>query len=130
MTNDRAIGCFPAPGCGAGRSGAYPANLVPTPKPATTFFDPDEMILHPNPIRGDLLKIRYILGESATMELAAFDLSGRMVATTQWQGNPGTAGESHLWSVADLAPGVYVIRIEVKGAQEQRSLMRKVAVVR
>ena len=129
-TNAYALGCFPAPGGGTGRMGVYPSSLVPTPKPSAVFFDPDAMILHPNPVRGDLLKVRYVLGENATMELAAFDLSGRMVASTEWQGNAGAAGETHLWSVSDLAPGVYVIRVRVQGSNEERSLMRKVAVVR
>jgi hypothetical protein len=104
--------------------------MVPSPKAALTFFDPDALILHPNPVRGDLLKVRYILGSPATLELVVFDLSGRIVGRTEWEGKTGAAGETKEWNVKDLAPGVYVVRMTIRGEAEEKTLMRKIAVVR
>ena len=87
-------------------------------------------MLHPNPVLGDLLKIRYVLGEPATISLEAIDLSGRIAGRTEWEGHPGAAGETQGWNVRGLAPGVYVIRMNIRGATEERTLMRKVAIVR
>lgn len=129
-TQDETPGCFPGPRGGAGRNGIYPSALVPTPKLAQAFFDPAALILHPNPVQGDVLKIRYVLGERATISLEAIDLAGRIVGRTSWEGNPGAGGETHLWGVADLAPGVYVIRLNVRGATVEKTILRKVAVVR
>jgi M6 family metalloprotease-like protein len=129
-TQDATPGCFPGPRGGPGRTGIYPISLVPSPKPAQAFFDPAALILHPNPVSGDALKVRYVLGERATISLEAIDLSGRIVGRTEWEGNPGAGGETHVWSVRDLAPGVYVIRLKVRGASDEKTILRKVAVVR
>jgi M6 family metalloprotease-like protein len=129
-TRDETPGCFPGPRVGPARNGVYPAALVPAPKEATAFFDPGALVLHPNPVLGDLLKIRYVLGEPATISLEAIDLSGRIAGRTEWEGHPGAAGETQGWNVRGLAPGVYVIRMNVRGASEEKTLMRKVAIVR
>jgi hypothetical protein len=129
-TQDEALGCFPGPRGGPGRTGVYPASLVPTPKTAAAFFDPRSLILHPNPVLGDVLKIRYVLGERATISLEAIDLSGSIAGRTQWEGHPGAGGETHGWDVSNLAPGVYVIRMSIRGSAEEKLLMRKIAIVR
>ena len=120
----------PGPRGGPARNGVYLASLVPTPKAAQVFFDPAALILHPNPVRGDELKVRYVLGSPASIELEAIDLSGRIVSRTAWEGNAGAAGETKAWDVKNLAPGVYVIRMSIRGDAEEKTLMRKIAVVR
>ena len=128
------LGSFPGPGVDRGRSGVYPLTLVPPPRGADQFLDAASVIFHPNPVKGNRLKIRYVLGSPASMECTAFDLSGRPVAKTDWLGRSGAGGDMHEWDLHRLSPGVYVMRLEVTGegdgAGESRTITRTVAVVR
>ncbi len=127
-------GTYPGPGVDGGRSGLYPLAMVPAPVGADRFLEASSVIFHPNPVKEDHLKIRYVLGSPASMRLTAFDLSGKPAAETRWQGRSGAGGDLHEWDLSGLAPGVYVMRLEVEGegagAGESRTLTRTVAVVR
>jgi M6 family metalloprotease-like protein len=123
-------GCFPAPGTGAGRGGVLPSTLVPSPEEASAFLDERELILHPNPVRAADLKIRYVLGQDARVTAELFDVSGRARAQESWDAHEGAAGETHSWDLADLAPGYYVVRLQIDGEEERRTLFRSIAVVR
>jgi hypothetical protein len=127
---DDAPGCFPAPGAGAGRGGVLPSSLVPVPRGAETFLDEELLLLHPNPLLGDDLQIRYVLGSRARMRGEIFDVSGRKQAAEEWEANAGAAGETHRWDLGALAPGYYVLRLQVDGHAERRTLFRSIAVVR
>jgi M6 family metalloprotease-like protein len=123
-------GCFPAPLGGAARSGIYPASLVPAPREAASFFDLAQVILHPNPVRTDALKIRYVLGAAARMDAEAFDLSGRSRAKVAWDGHAGAAGETHSWDLSGLAPGAYLVRLRAEGAGQTVTVNRMIAILR
>lgn len=132
--DEAVLGTYPGPGVDRSRSGIYPGALAPIPRGADEFLSEASVIFHPNPVKGDRLRIRYVLGGTASMRCTAYDLSGRRVAATEWTGQAGAGGDLHEWDLADLAPGVYVMRLDVNGegeaAGESRSLTRTVAVVR
>ncbi len=123
-------GCFPAPLAGPARAGVYPSSLVPAPREAASFLDPALVILHPNPVRSEGLKIRYVLGAGAQMEATAFDLSGREKARALWEGHAGAEGETYLWDLRELASGAYLVRLRARGAGQTSTVKRMVAVVR
>ena len=130
QVDDAAVGAFPSARAGRARTGVYPDALVPQPLATDAFFDPASVILHPNPVRNDLLRIRYFLSEDATIEIRAYDLAGRPVAKEEWEGHAGAAGETHAWSVEDWAPGAYLLRMTARGAGRARTIERMVAVAR
>ncbi len=123
-------GCFPAPLAGPERSGVYPASMVPAAREAASFLDPAQVVFHPNPIRSDAVKVRYVLGAGAQMEAVAFDLSGRRRATAQWEGHAGAAGGTYLWDLRDLASGAYMVRLRAQGSEQTVTLNRMIAILR
>jgi hypothetical protein len=123
-------GCFPAPLVGPERTGVYPASMLPTPQSAASFLDPAQVVFHPNPVRSDEVKVRYVLGAGAQMEAEAFDLSGRKRATAHWEGHAGAAGETYLWDLRDLASGAYLVRLRARGSEETVTLKRMIAILR
>lgn len=123
-------GSFPQPGVDPGRGGVYPLALVPIPLEAIAFLDESELILHPNPVKGRDLKIRYVLGADAKVRGKIYDISGRCRAEADWQGNAGVSGETYEWDLSELASGTYVVRLEFEGPGERRRVTRSVALVR
>lgn len=128
---DDVPGTYAGPGGGTGRSGIYGRALVPIPLAAEAdLVETTSVIMHPNPVRDGILKIHYVLGERATMDAEAIDLSGRPRAHTRWEGLPGAAGQTYAWNLGSLASGPYVIRLNVRGERHSRSMTRVVAIVR
>jgi len=124
------VGCFPEPLFDAARSGVYPQRLVPPPQPVALFFDLDRVILHPNPVRGRHLKIRYFLGAPARLKVEAFDLSGRPRAAMEWDGQVGASGDDLSWDLGDLAPGAYLVKLRAEGEGQTAALQRMIAILR
>ncbi len=127
---DHCVGCFPGPGGGPNRAGSLDPAMVPVPATAPSFLDPSQVVFAPNPVRGDVLAIRYTLGEPARMRVEAFDVSGRRVASARWDGVAGAAGSVYRWDLSALAPGPYVVQLRVEGDGESRTIRKMIAVVR
>jgi hypothetical protein len=124
------LGCFAAPLCGGDRSGVYPASRVPAPRAADAFFDGAQVVFHPNPVRTDAVKIRYVLGAPARMEAEAFDLSGRRRTKSEWDGRPGAAGETYSWDLSGLASGAYLVKLRAIGPERSVTVKRMIAILR
>ncbi|MEO5616279.1 MAG: T9SS type A sorting domain-containing protein [Candidatus Eisenbacteria bacterium] len=67
--------------------------------------------VRPNPVRGRVLTVRFVLTSAAAALLELFDVSGRRVAARE----VGALGAGR-WTIAfdhgrDLAPGLYVVRL-------------------
>ncbi|MDW3652127.1 MAG: T9SS type A sorting domain-containing protein [Bacteroidia bacterium] len=85
---------------------------------AVGIFDPvfaEEIQLsnYPNPFR-DQTTISYELANTSEVELAIFDLSGRMINKIVDQKQPAGSHEV-LWNAGELRPGIYLYRIQVNG---------------
>lgn len=130
LTIEDARGCFPMPQVDIERSGVLRADLGVSPEPAAQFFDAKSLILHPNPLRGDLLTIRYVAGAGAQIEAEAFDLSGRPRLRTDWRATEGAGGGIHQWDLSGLASGVYVVRLRVRGGERTLEFEKMLAIVR
>ena len=122
-------GLFAFPGFDQRRSRLYPADRVPTPRPLP---DPgaEEVRFYPNPLRGDLLHIYLATTDPAEVDLAAYDLSGRRVATLHASVAGGAGGNYLSWDLKDVAPGVYHVRTRLRGDRSGRESFDKIAIVR
>jgi hypothetical protein len=97
--------------------GVYTVAVAPEPlePPCSTIrASSPAFALARNPARG-ALAFRLDLGVSAPVEVAVFDVSGRLVAETRI--TSASAGKSELGVGRDLASGVYLYRARV-GAVE------------
>lgn len=75
---------------------------------------------YPNPSRGDVT-FAFSLAEATHAELAVYDLAGRRVATP-FRGALGK-GKHEMKTALDLAPGIYVYRLEAVGLSATRRLV-------
>jgi hypothetical protein len=74
----------------------------------------------PNPVRGTA-RVAFTLAEPGDATLEAFDALGRRVATLAR--GPRAAGEHAAeWDASGLAPGLYVLRLQVSGARASRAV--------
>ena len=119
-------GFFPVAGVDISRSRVYPSAW--RPEPVGTDVDLADLRLYPNPLRGDALTVRFVVGEATTLDLEAFDLDGRSVAHTTLQGEPGAAGNQIRWDLAGLASGLYHVRIRAQDLGFER--FERIAIVR
>ncbi|MEM6784065.1 MAG: M12 family metallo-peptidase [Bacteroidota bacterium] len=79
---------------------------------------------YPNPVAGDL-NVSYTLPEASFVQLTVYDVLGREIAVLASASR--TAGTwQAVWPTPDIAPGVYVLRLEA----EQGVQTRKVTVAR
>lgn len=124
------IGAFPEPGLGPERRRAYPAAWIPEPKSLDGDLVEGSVRFYPNPLRSGALRVSFLLGAPAQVELEAFDLSGQKVATHSVQGQAGAQGNSVEWNLSDLASGVYHVRFRATGGSFARELFDKVAIIR
>jgi hypothetical protein len=76
----------------------------------------------PNPFRSSTV-IDFALDQTAPVRLSAFDVAGRLVAVlVDEQRSAGSHAVS--WQAADLAPGVYFLRLEAGSTHLVRKLTR------
>lgn len=96
---------------------------------SSEFFPKDRAYNWPNPVYNGVTHIRYYLGESASVHVKIFDLTGDLV--TQLEG-PGSAGIDNevAWNVGGVQSGVYLARIEAVGSGKSDVKIIKIAVVK
>jgi len=104
-----------------GRGTAAPHNVTfgtltagaPTAPPTALVLEAPA----PNPLRGGAVRLRYGLPASGAARVAVYDALGREVAVVQTGAQAAGWHEATL-DAGQLAPGVYVIRLEAGGAVE------------
>ena len=83
------------------------------------------VVAYPNPAK-DRMTFVFHLDAAARVEIHLYNLAGEQVAGLSGD-FPAGQGQSLVWNLADVAPGVYVARVRV-GGTEKGSV--KVAVVK
>lgn len=121
-------GFFPMPGLGPERSRVYPLRWLPGPQRAPSGLS--ELIFYPNPVRGDLVTIRVVVGEAASVSLDAYDLAGKRVAGTELALHGGSGGNQLAWNISSLASGLYHVRARIRGDGWSEERFERLAVVR
>jgi hypothetical protein len=116
------------PGLGPARSKVYPQRWLPVAQGAPSGLS--ELRLYPNPVRGDLVNIRVVVGEPAMVELEAYDLSGHRVAGIELAAHAGNQGNQLAWNLSSLSSGLYHIRARIDGGGWLEERFERLAVVR
>jgi Tfp pilus assembly protein PilZ len=112
----------------AARTGFDPSTPVP-PSTSREFFPSERAYNWPNPVYDGQTFIRYFVNESAAVRIRIFDLAGALVAELAAHGVAGVDNEV-AWNVQDVQSGVYLARIEARGAATIAHAIVKIAVVK
>jgi hypothetical protein len=83
----------------------------------------------PNPVYGTSTQIRYYTSEDAEMTVTIFDISGVKITELKGKGNKGLDGEL-TWDVSNIQSGVYIARVEARGASKTEAVFIKIAVIK
>jgi hypothetical protein len=98
--------------------------------PVTTEFLPKSHVYNwPNPVYGQSTQIRYYTGEEATITITILDLAGRKITELSGQGTAGMDNEV-TWNVSNIHSGVYLARVEARGASRSEVTFIKIAVIK
>jgi M6 family metalloprotease-like protein len=87
------------------------------------------LYVYPNPVRDAPGKIRFAAGDVSSANCKVFNLAGDMVQDLEVRAFPRTDNEIK-WDTANLASGVYIIRVEVSGIGGAKVLTCKAAVIK
>ncbi len=83
----------------------------------------------PNPVSGDMVAIRYWLGEEAEVSVEIYDLAGTKIASLPAPNAVRQFNETR-WRTSAVASGVYVARVEARSASGSEVRFVKIAVVK
>jgi M6 family metalloprotease-like protein len=112
-----------------GRHSNYDATAGGT-NPVSGDFLPHARVYNwPNPVYGSTTQIRYYTPEDATISIKILDLAGTKITELNTTSRGGLDGEI-TWDVSKVQSGVYLARIEAKGASRSEVATIKIAVVK
>ena len=94
--------------------------------PSSTLLDSAEVYTYPNPATGNTVTFKFRLGDSASVAIRVYDVSGAQVADLRAPRTVlgGTIGEVD-WNISGKASGVYIYRLEATAADGRRSNVKK-----
>jgi hypothetical protein len=96
---------------------------------STEFFPKSRVYNWPNPVYGQSTQIRYFTSEDANVTITILDLSGRKITELSGRGTAGMDNEV-AWNVSNIQSGVYLARVEARGASKSEVVFIKIAVVK
>jgi hypothetical protein len=84
---------------------------------------------YPNPTEGNATTIRYRLSGDAEVKISIYDSAGDLVKELS---GPGLAQADNevVWNLNGIQSGIYLARVEAKGAGETSVAIIKIAVVK
>ncbi len=96
---------------------------------STEFFPKSRVYNWPNPVYGQSTQIRYFTSENANVTITILDLSGMKITELSGRGTAGMDNEV-TWNVSNIQSGVYLARVEARGANNSSVVFIKIAVVK
>lgn len=112
---------------------AVPDNSGFVPGPSQFLTQPQEILanlyVYPNPVKKAQGRIRFTAGDVYLGNCKIFNLAGDLVQDMNIIVSPRTDNEIR-WDTANLASGVYIIRVEAKGDRGSKILTCKAAVIK
>jgi len=96
---------------------------------STEFFPKSRVYNWPNPVYGQSTQIRYYTNEDANVTITILDLSGKKITELSGRGTAGMDNEIP-WNVSNIQSGVYLARVEARGASRSEVVIIKIAVVK
>jgi M6 family metalloprotease-like protein len=115
---------------GARTSRAVPAGAY---RPVALSEDrlESDVILYPNPARGDFLRMHYTAIPNSEVEVSIFNLEGEEVFHERRRHGGSAGGSAELeWRCGGAASGVYLCRFQVQSGGRTLSTVKKLAVMR
>lgn len=112
-----------------GRHSNYDATAGGTNPVSSDFLPHSRVYNWPNPVYGSTTQIRYYTPEDATISIKILDLAGTKITELNTTSRGGLDGEI-TWDVSKVQSGVYLARIEAKGASRSEVATIKIAVVK
>jgi len=114
-----------------GHRGILHGRFTPDPPAYAGDLLPSESLFnYPNPAYGDETTIRYFLGRPAEVTITIYNLAGDLVAQMDGEAAQPPQECETVWDLSDVASGVYICRVEARGAGEEEVRFHKIAVVR
>ncbi|MBN1396873.1 MAG: T9SS type A sorting domain-containing protein [Bacteroidetes bacterium] len=96
---------------------------------SSEFFPKSRVYNWPNPVYGSLTHIRYYTSENSDITITIIDLSGVKITELKGKGTAGMDNEI-IWHVSNIQSGIYLARVEAKGAAQSSTALIKIAVVK
>jgi hypothetical protein len=96
---------------------------------STEFFPKSRVYNWPNPVYKNSTQIRYYTSEDAAITITILDLSGMKITELKGRGTAGMDNEI-TWDVSHIQSGIYLARIEARGAIKSEVAIIKIAVVK
>lgn len=87
------------------------------------------LVCFPNPARGDRMNFRMTLAEGQLARASVYDMTGHPLAAGLESAAQGPEANI-VWHLDDVAPGVYLVRVDVEGPDAPASQVRLVSVIR
>jgi len=99
---------------------------TPTPSPAWDGAPSDQLVLAPVPVAPGQPMCLHFDGPPRSSRWTIYNVAGQAVATLAFGGEPGQC-----WQTSGVAPGVYLVRVDVDYADGHKGgRWQKVVVVR
>jgi hypothetical protein len=105
------------------------ASVVQGVSKSTEFFPQSRVYNWPNPVYSQSTQIRYYTNEDATVMVTILDLSGHKITELSGRGTAGMDNEI-TWNVSQIQSGIYLARVEARGANKSEVVFTKIAVVK
>lgn len=116
---------------GPGRNALLRDSAAGTDDPGRLASRAADWVCFPNPARGARMSIRCFIESGQRARVDVFDMLGRPVAEDLGAIADGSAGEATVdWNLADVSPGIYLVRLEVIGGDAPAVRFRTVSVLR
>ncbi|MCK5521021.1 MAG: T9SS type A sorting domain-containing protein, partial [Candidatus Marinimicrobia bacterium] len=95
----------------------------------TDLIRDDLIYNYPNPVSGEFTRFRYEAVTADMVEITIYNYAGRKLEHLTQIPVKGQVNEI-LWSVKDLASGVYIAKIEISNAQTSKTYIIKPAILK
>ncbi len=98
--------------------------------PTSGHWMPTQLVYnYPNPTEGNFTTIRYRLEQPALVDIQIFDLTGELVDALMGPGE-GQADNEAIWDLTHVESGVYFCQVRARGAQGEKVVTFKIAVIK
>jgi hypothetical protein len=112
-----------------GRHSNYDGTAGGTNPVVNEFLPRDRVYNWPNPVYGSSTQIRFYTSEDAVVSIKILDLAGVKITELNTTSRAGLDAEVP-WDVSNIQSGVYLARIEAKGASRSDVAIIKIAIVK
>lgn len=105
------------PGLDFSGTHSWPSTLLPAASSGSGGISSGTFFVYPNPVRGDLGRIRFETGTDSDYSIRVFNIAGELVSSFDGECSAGLACEVE-WDTSDLSPGLYFVCLSADGSEE------------